>query len=581
VKLFLAPFWEWHMQKILGLDIGSYSIKAVEILNTFKAYRVTKFYEIAVPEIEGLDQQLVGMTAVKQLFTENELDADRTYTAMMGLLVSMRVLNLQNVKKRMLPQIVENELESSAPFSLEDVVIDQQVIDSKDGNTSVLAVMCRKDHVEAYLSGLKELEIEPKIIDVDYLSFVNLYPFLQFEEEISPEPSQVAKKKGEVQVAPSKCRLLIDIGHLKTSMVLFNNGKLITARTIRMGGRYFTDALQKALGVTFNEAQRLKHAVSFIEFRPDSQAKPGQEKEFLVARHLGNAVTELFKELIRTMQSFKAQERLIPDSIVITGGSSAIRNLPEFLQEMLEIPVNRMAFDSARLKLEDVDLIKSPSIAQALAVGLRGVPGKVQSTINLRKGELALVGSYDTVIKQITNISLLVACLFVCLLGSYSLRWWLYGRQIDQIKEQYRKEVTKILTTEPRNLKNLAASGKWELKTYSSSALKIVQEETKTRETILSQYAARQSAYPLRVLEEISKVIPKEIKIDVTNFSMQGTQVVLEGETDSFTTSEKILELIKGVSLLSGVERKSQENKPGSDGKVVKFTVSATVKEGT
>jgi type IV pilus assembly protein PilM len=569
------------MQKILGLDIGSYSIKAVEILNTFKAYKVTKFYEIAVPEIDGLDQQLVGMTAVKQLFTENDLDADRTYTAMMGLLVSMRVLNLQNVKRRMLPQIVENELETNAPFSLDDVVIDQQIIDSKDGNTSVLAVMCRKDHVEAYLSGLKELDIEPKIIDVDYLSFLNLYPFLQFEEDASPEQTTQTGKKSTAQTTPSKCRLLIDIGHLKTSMVLFNNGKLVTARTIRMGGRYFTDALQKSLGVTFNEAQRLKHAVSYVEYRPESKAKPGFEREFLVAKNLGVAATELLKELIRTMHSFKAQERLVPDSIVITGGSTAIRNLPEFLQEMLEIPVNRMVFDSARLKIDDVELIKSPSIAQALAVGLRGVPGKVQSSINLRKGEMALVGSYDTIIKQITNVALLVASLMICLVGSYGLRWWLYGKQIDQLKDQYRKEVTKILGTEPRNLKNMAATGKWDIKSYSSSAFKIVTDETKSRETILKQYSSRQSALPLRVLEDISKIISKEVLIDVTQYSLQGSQVILEGETDSFTTSEKILSLLKTLPIFSDVERKSQENKPGSEGKIVKFTVLATLKEGT
>jgi len=82
------------------------------------------------------------------------------------------------------------------------------------------------------------------------------------------------------------------------------------------------------------------------------------------------------------------------------------------------------------------------------------------------------------------------------------------------------------------------------------------------------------------VLEEVSKAIPKDTLIDVTSYSMQGNQVVLEGETDSFTTSEKILGLLKTVPSFSAVERKSQENKPGSEGKVVKFTVSATLKEG-
>jgi len=484
------------MQKILGLDIGSYSIKAVEILNTFKTYKVAHFYEIAIPEIEGLDGHLVGMTAVRQLFTENEIDADRTYTAMMGLLVSMRVLNLQNVKKRMVQQIVENELESSAPFSMEDVVIDQQIIDQHDGVTSVLAVMCRKDHVEAFLGGLKELDIEPKIIDVDYLSFLNLYPYLRFEGDEPAESVQAISGKKGAQPVQDKCRLVIDVGHLKTSMVLFNKGRLVTARTIRMGGRYFTDSLQKSLGVSFNEAQRLKHAVSYIEYRPDAKAKPGQEREFAVARSLGIAVTELVKELIRTLHSFKAQERLIPESIVITGGSSAIRNLPEFLHEMLEIPVGRMSFDSNRLKIDDVDLMKSPTIAQALAVGLRGVPGKVQSSINLRKGELALVGSYDAVIRQVANISLLVASLLVCLIASFGLRWWLYGRQIDSLKDQYKKEVVQILGTEPRNLKNMSAGTSWDLKAYSNQAQKIINEEIKSRDTILTQLRAARA--PIR-----------------------------------------------------------------------------------
>jgi type IV pilus assembly protein PilM len=339
------------MQKILGLDIGSYSIKAVEILNTFKTHKVTHFYEIVIPEIEGLDSSVVGLTAVKQLFTENDLDADRTYTAMMGLLCSMRVLQLQNVKKRMIPQVVQSELETQAPFDIDEVVIDSQILDWKDNQSSVLSVLCRKDHIEAYLNGLKDLEIEPKVIDVDYLSFLNLFPYIQFADSNTSLLSQMALpgfKKGTSILDGGKCRLIIDMGHLKTSMVVFKEGKLATARTIRMGGRYFTDFLQKSLGVTFNEAQRLKHAISQIEYKADSRAEKGKEREFAVAKQLGLAVTELTKELIRTMHSFKAQDRLIPDSVVLTGGSSVISGLPEFLSQVLQIPVERMQQSKAK-----------------------------------------------------------------------------------------------------------------------------------------------------------------------------------------------------------------------------------------
>ena len=570
------------MQKILGLDIGSYSIKAVEILNTFKTYKVTNYYEITIPEIEGIDPSVIGMTAVRQMFSENEIEADRIYTAMMGLMVSMRVMPLQNIKKRNVPMVVQSELESQAPFSLDDVVIDQQIVDIKDGVTSVLAVMCRKDHVEAFLGGLKDLEIDPKIIDVDYLSFMNLYPFLHFEDEMPIAFSdEDGNRKSKIEVAPKgKCRLILDIGHAKTSMVLFNDGKIVTARTIKMGGRYFTDFLQKSLGVSFSEAQRLKHAVSRIEYRPDVKVPEGKEREAVVAKQLSIAVTELIKELIRTLHSFKAQERLIPDSILITGGSSGIVNLPEFLQEVLEVPVTRMQFDSERLKIDDIQWVQSPSIAQAMAIGLRGVPGKVHSQINLRKGELALVGSYDIVFRQIANVSLLVVSLLLCLFASYGLRWWLYGKQIDALKNQYRKEVLQVLGNEPKQLKNISANSSWDLKTYSSQAMKTITDEIRNREAILNSMATKKSAIPLRIMESVSKVIPKNVPIDVTNFSVTGSTIMIEGETDSFSNSEKILGLIKTLNTLSSVERKSQENKPGSEGKIVKFTMSAVLKEG-
>jgi type IV pilus assembly protein PilM len=562
------------MQKILGLDLGSYSIKAIEILNTFKTYKVTAFHEVVMPEIEGVDPRSIGTTAIRQLFAENEIDVDRTYTAMLGLHVSMRVLQLQNVKKRNIPSVVQNELESQAPFAIEDTVIDQQILETNGGVTTVLAVMCLKDHVEAYLNGLKDCNIEPKVIDVDYLSFMNLIPFLDFETEHVSESGEVRKQPESVG-----SRLILDIGHAKTSIVLFTEGKILSARTVRLGGRFFTEYLQKSLNVSFNEAQRLKHTVSRIDLGRSAGDVASRSKEDLsVSRQLGIAINELVKELIRTLHSFKAHERVVPSSIILTGGSAVIRNLPEYLEEVLEIPVRTMTFDRERLHIEDSTISGSPAIAQALATGLRGVPGKTNSQINLRKGELALVGSYDAVIKQVSNVSLLVASLLFCLVGSFGLRWWLYGKQIDALKTEFRNEVIRIVGQEPRQLRNIAAGNNWQLSAYSSGAIKFINEEISNRKSVIDEFASRRSAYPLRILNEISQVIPTDIKVDVTNYFVQGKTFNLEGETDSFSSSEKILGFLQKSPSLVNVERKSQENKPGTDGKVVKFIVSAEIK---
>ena len=76
------------MQKIIGLDIGSYSIKAVEIINTFKSYEISNFYENVIPNIEELSPDVIIPACMEQLFRENNIHADRIITAMPGQYIS-------------------------------------------------------------------------------------------------------------------------------------------------------------------------------------------------------------------------------------------------------------------------------------------------------------------------------------------------------------------------------------------------------------------------------------------------------------------------------------------------------------
>ena len=564
------------MQKILGLDFGSYSIKAVEITHTFNAYKVERFYEVAVPEIDGLDQELIEYTAIRQLFNENSIEVDRTFTAMNGLMVSTRTFNFQNVKKRDVPLVVQNELEASAPFNLEDTIIDQQIIDSVNGVTNVLSAMCRKENIEAFLGGLKELEIEPKVIDIDYLTFMNLFPFIKIEDTLKTEVP--GENRLPVLDFGESCKLILDIGHMKTAMILINNNKFVTARTIRMGGRYITDMLSKGLGITYGEAQRLKHAVSYLEYKQDAKASPGHEREFAVAQQMGLAATDLVKEIIRTLHSFKAQERLVPSQILVTGGTACIRNIIPFLEDSIELPIKMLAFDNTRLQVDESDSDKTPILSQALAIALRGVPGKQQSQINLRKGELALVGSYDAVFKQLSNITLLALGLILCLVGSYGLRWWLYSDQINALKKQFQTEIKQTLGAEPGALKNIAAESNWSMKRYSEKAFQLMDEDSKSKKSAIDNFLGLRSAVPLKVLRDVSNSIDKNITLDLTNFHVRSSgQVTIEGETVDLATAEKIGGLIKNVQSLQGIKMNDPERIPGSD--KVKFSISATVKE--
>lgn len=562
------------MQKILGLDFGSYSIKAVEITHTFNAYKIERFYEVAVPEIEGIDQELIEYTAIRQLFSEYAIEVDRTFTAMTGLMVSTRTFNLQNVKKRDVPLVIQNELEAIAPFNMEETVFDQQILDVSGGATSVLSAMCRKEHIEGFLGALKELEIEPKVIDVDYLTYINIFPFLKSTEPPKSQESDDAKLP--ILDFGESCKLILDIGHLKTAMILVNDNKFVAARTIRMGGRYITEILAKGLDVTYSEAQRLKHAVSYLEYKPDAQPTPGREKEFQVAQQMGLAATDLVKEIIRTLRSFKAHERLVPSQILVTGGTACISNIVPFLEASIELPISLLAFNSDKLKIDETDEEKTPILSQALAIALRGVPNKQQSQINLRKGELALVGSYDAVFKQMANISLLALGLIICLAGSYGLRWWLYTDQINSLKAQYQKEIKQTLGSEPTGLKNISAESNWSLKRYSDTAKTLMEKESAEKKKAIDGFLELQSAIPLKVLRDVSNAIDKTLTLDLTNFHVRSSgQVIIEGETIDLATAEKIGRIMESVQSLGSVKLNNPEKLPGSE--KYKFSLTATI----
>src|SRR3989338_4755106 len=207
------------MQKIIALDIGSYSIKATEILNKFKSYEVSKFYEKVLPHLEVPDPTLIS-TTLKALFDENAIEADRIITAMPGQYISSRIMAFNFSDLNKIEAAVYSEIEDLVPFNLDDMIIDQQILGGVDNKTFTLVVMTKKEFVGNFLETLKGIGIDPKLVDVDSLSFYNLCPFMNME-------------KGKVYG-------IIDIGHEKTSVCLVQDSVLRMFRSINLGGRYIT-----------------------------------------------------------------------------------------------------------------------------------------------------------------------------------------------------------------------------------------------------------------------------------------------------------------------------------------------------
>ncbi len=544
------------MQKIIGLDIGSYSIKAVEIINTFKSYEIANFYETIIPVREDVDPDIVIPSCMEQMFRENALDADRIITAMPGQYISSRILSFNFSDPRKIQAAVFSEVEDVVPFNLDEMIIDHQILGTADSKTLALIVLTKKIFLKTFLEHLQKIKIDPKLVDVDSLSFYNLGPHLKLN------PNEVVG--------------LVDIGHEKTSLCLIQGDVLRMFRSINMGGKFLTEFLARDLEVPYLQAQEIKHATSRLDFEADpASGLTGIERRAAERMTLG--INSLVKELGRTLYAFKTYEKSPVARLMISGGTSKIANLDQYLANRLEMEVTRLDLGVTELRMNPALQSHSAIIPQAVAIGMRSVgTSKKLSTINLRRGEFAYVQNYESLLKAAGLASKAVAFAVLLLLGSFAIKSIFYNRQISQLQQLYIKEIAAQFPDLKRKMKTENVS----LSKVRTDFKTLAKKETAARRNAVDSFVRENSTTPaLMALRLVSERIPKTVKVDVTTFdfvlsSDGGGKVKVKGETDGYASVAAVIESLKTVTAFHEIEEKQSGPKPGTDGKIIEFTIA-------
>ncbi len=545
------------MQKVIGLDIGSYSIKAVEIVNTFKSYEITNFYEVVIPNIEGVPLDAIVPVCMEQLFQENDLKADRILTAMPGQFISSRVLPFNFSDPRKIEASIMVELEDQVPFNMDDMIIDHQILGTAYGKTMALAVMTRKTFLKNFLDLLSRINIDPKLIDVDSLAFYNI--------------------SSEVTANDDLNYALVDIGNEKTTVCIVRNGLLRMFRSINLGGRYITDFLARDLQVDFAEAQRIKHAVSRVQVG-DQSLDDLSPLDRTVVERMTLAVNSIVKELGRTFYSYKNWDKQEISKVIISGGTSLITDFDAFLSKQLEVEVEKFTLKKSNLNFNPSLEVNEAKLAQSLAIGIRAVSNvKKHSQINLRRGEFAYVQNYESVMKVFTRVAKVISVIITLLMVSYIFKFYQYNSQIENIKKEYKAEYLRSFPALKKQYKKKNVTFK-KLRKDAENKLK---GEIRSKQDAISEFQITNSGSGALVsLYEMSKVMPKDVKVDITSFDYRAVgggygKLSIRAETDNFSSQSKIIEALTKIPNFKNVKEKNSGTKPGSGGKIIEFTVDA------
>ena len=163
------------------------------------------------------------------------------------------------------------------------------------------------------------------------------------------------------------------------------------------------------------------------------------------------------------------------------------------------------------------------------------------------------------------------------LVVSYVFKYYFYTNEIESIKSQYKKE---FLASFPGLKKKYRKDNITFAKLRSDAERHLKGGISEKQGAIAEFQLANSGSGALKVLHAISSAIPEKTKIDVTLFDFKTTfpgsgKLVLKAETDNFSSQAAILEALSQIPLLQEVEEKNSGAKPGSDGKVIEFTVHA------
>ena len=374
--------------KILGIDIQSDSITAVQVEGGLRGYHVIGYARVMIRDFDGLEE------ALKALSEQIDFKADTYISTIPGEQVSFRNLQMpfQSIKK--IRQTIAYEIEPMIPFPVEDLVVDFTLI-NKSERSDILSASVRREYISTYLTLLQDYGVDPDILDISGVPIV-LWLFRQGE---IPDDG-----------------ILFQIGQKRTTMVLYLNRHIGLIKSFA-----FCDGLMPEPISTF----------------PTYNNTQNQAAEPIVS-----CFESLCTNIRNTLHAFEYQNNIEakPEKIFITGTGNLYPHTAGILERFFDIPVEEINVIGGDPNIHlDTNMAQSWNSATmdgALALALRG--NRQGLGFDFRKDEFEIKRK-DTKLKRDIRRAAGFLIVILSLLITY------FGMDYYFLKERYRmldKQIT-------------------------------------------------------------------------------------------------------------------------------------------
>jgi len=360
--------------QLVGLDIGSHSIKLVEIDDSKKGMVLESFGIVGLPHnaiVEGSIKEMdIVALAIKNLFKNLKITNKNIATSISGYSVIVKKISINYRDESELESTIHDEAEQYIPFDISDVNLDYEILsggeeefeeeEGKDeertrgegtGMMDVMLVAAKKDIVDDYVGLLGLARINPIVLDVDAFAIQNA-----FEQSLEET---------------SGCYAIVNVGAEELGINAIKNGISMFTRDSSYGGSQITEAIMSKLNVSFEEAEKIKLGGTNVD-------KVRGDLEEIFTSVVSGWVQEI-KRALDFLSTTYPDEKI--EKLLISGGSCRIPGFQKYLEMETDIPVeelNPFANIQINEKIFDPKYLSyiAPQAAVAVGLALRSVGDK-------------------------------------------------------------------------------------------------------------------------------------------------------------------------------------------------------------
>jgi type IV pilus assembly protein PilM len=343
----------WGGKKdVIGLDIGSSSIKMVELKEGKGGFRLQSLGMTPLPPEAIVDGALMDsvtvVEAIKEVVDTGKVKTKNTVISVSGHSVIVKKITLPLMTEAELEESIQWEAERYIPFDINDVNLDFQILGYGSENAEqmdVILVAAKKDIVHDYVSVVMEAGLNPVIVDVDAFALENM---LEVNYERSEEESMV---------------VIANIGASVTNISILRKNVTAFTRDVFKGGNQITEDIQRQFHVDHEEAEKIKAGLKV-------DGVPEEVLERLL-RAGSEALAAEIGSSIDYFQSTSGSEKVA--KIYLSGGGAKLKYLDTLLQDQIDLPVELInPFKKIQYseKQFDVGYLREVGPMMAVAVGL-------------------------------------------------------------------------------------------------------------------------------------------------------------------------------------------------------------------